>query len=140
MSSVFTTLYQDYNEEKYKNLRTSFRTLFDTALAVYDYSGMKSRELSHSILIIFVAFFTNILLLNFVIAILTTTYENMKESGIFRFKSNLFKYSSKYLIAFKSDYQELILQPAPLSIFSFLLIPFTPSAKTIRKIGQLFSY
>ena len=92
MSSVFTTLYQDYNTDKYGDLSTTFRTLFDTAIAVYDYENMGSRDLSHSILLIFVAFFTNILLLNFIIAILSTTYENMKESGIFRYKSNLFKY------------------------------------------------
>ena len=124
MSSVFTTLYQDYDEDKYKNLRTSFRTLFDTALAVYDYDGLGSRSLSHSILLILVAFMTNILLLNFIIAILSTTYENMKESGIFRYKTNLFKYCRKYLIAFKSDYQGLVLQPAPISYLALLLVPF----------------
>jgi len=104
MSSVFTTLYQDYNVSKYGDLGKSFRTLFDVALAVYDYDGMGTRNLSHSILLIFVAFLTNILLLNFVIAILSTTYENMKESGIFKYKSNLFKYCEKYLIAFRSEY------------------------------------
>lgn len=114
MASVFTTLYQDYNEDKYGDLSKSFQTLFDTAMAAYDYDGMGSRNLSHSILLIFVAFLTNILLLNFVIAILSTTYENMKESGIFKYKTNLFKYCEKYLIAFNSEYSELILQPAPL--------------------------
>mmetsp|Transcript_33868 Transcript_33868/g.39077 ORF Transcript_33868/g.39077 Transcript_33868/m.39077 type:complete len:105 (+) Transcript_33868:1865-2179(+) len=104
MSSVFTTLYQDYNVDKYGTLSKSFRTLFDTAMAVYDYDGMGSRDLSHSILLIFVAFFTNILLLNFVIAILSTTYENMKESGVFKYKSSLFKYCERYLIAFKSPH------------------------------------
>lgn len=140
MSSVFTTLYQDYNEDKYGNLSTSFRTLFDTALAVYDYDGMGSRNLSHSILLIFVAFLTNILLLNFIIAILSTTYENMKETGIFRYKSNLFKYCEKYLIAFRSDYQELVLQPAPLAYLSLILIPFSPSRKLTIKVGKIFSY
>lgn len=140
MSSVFTTLYQDYNEEKYGNLSTSFRTLFDTALAVYDYDGMGSRDLSHSILLIFVAFLTNILLMNFIIAILSTTYENMKESGIFKYKSNLFKYCEKYLIAIKSDYKELVLQPAPLAYLWLILVPFTPSVNMTKKVGKKFSY
>jgi hypothetical protein len=139
-ASVFTTLYQDYNEDKYKNLRTSFRTLFDTSLAVYDYDGMGSRDLSHSILLIFVAFITNILLLNFVIAILSTTYENMKESGIFKYKTNLFKYCQKYLIAFKSEYQELVLQPAPLSYLALFLLPFMSSKRMSVKMGKMFSY
>jgi hypothetical protein len=140
MSSVFTTLYQDYNTDKYGDLSTTFRTLFDTAIAVYDYENMGSRDLSHSILLIFVAFFTNILLLNFIIAILSTTYENMKESGIFRYKSNLFKYCERYLIAFRSEYQELVLQPAPLCYFSLILVPFTPSASKTAKAGKKFSY
>lgn len=139
-ASVFTTLYQDYNEDKYKNLRTSFRTLFDTSLAVYDYDGMGTRNLSHSILLIFVAFMTNILLLNFVIAILSTTYENMKESGIFKYKTNLFKYCQKYLIAFRSENQELVLQPAPLAYLSLVLLPFLPSKRLSAKAGKMFSY
>lgn len=140
MASVFTTLYQDYNEDKYGNLTTSFRTLFDTSLAVYDYEDMGSRDLSHSILLIFVAFLTNILLLNFVIAILSTTYENMKESGIFRYKSNLFEYCEKYLIAFRSEYQELVIQPAPLSYFSLPLVLFIPWKRLMVKASLYFSY
>jgi uncharacterized membrane protein (DUF485 family) len=41
-ASVFTTLYQDYNPEKYGDLRASVATLFDASLAVYSYLGMGS--------------------------------------------------------------------------------------------------
>ncbi len=90
MASIFTTLYQDTNPVKYGSLTITVRTLFDAALAVYDYDGMGERELSHSILIIGHVFFSNILLMNYLIAILSTTYENMKQSGIFRYKVNLY--------------------------------------------------
>ncbi len=78
MSSIFTTLYQDINAEKFGSLTTTVRTLFDAALAVYDYNDMGGRTLSYSILIIFHVFFSNVLLLNYLIAILSTTYDNMK--------------------------------------------------------------
>ena len=140
MASVFTTLYQDYNPDKYGSLAVSFRSLFDTAMAVYDYNGMGSRDMSHSILLVFVAFMSNILLLNFVIAILSTTYENMKESGIFKYRTNLFRYWDRYLISFGSAYCELILQPAPVAYVWVLLLPFIWSEKLMLKFGKAFSY
>jgi hypothetical protein len=89
-ASVFTTLYQDTNPTKWGGLALSLRCLFNATLAQYDYSGMGDRTLSFSILQIIHVFFSGILLLNYLIAILSTTYDNMKESGIFRYKVNLF--------------------------------------------------
>ena len=66
------------------------RTLFDAAMAVYDYDNMGGRSLSYSILMVFHVFFSNVLLLNYLIAILSTTYDNMKKSGIFKYKKNLY--------------------------------------------------
>lgn len=61
---------------------------------------MPGREISSSLLMMFHVFFSNILLLNYLIAILSTTYENMKQTGIFRYKVNLYQYCEKYLVAF----------------------------------------
>jgi hypothetical protein len=58
-------------------------------MAVFDYENMEGREVSHSLLTVFTVFFANILLMNYLIAILSTTYEKMKESGIFMYKCNL---------------------------------------------------
>lgn len=71
-------------------LALTVRTLFDAAVGQYTYQGMGSRELSYSILLIGHVFFTNILLMNYLIAILSTTYDNMKQTGIFRYKVNLY--------------------------------------------------
>ena len=90
MASVFTTLYQDVNPTKYGGLAISVRYLFDAAIGQFDFSDMGDRYLSHSILLMCHVFFSNILLLNYLIAILSTTYENMKETGIFKYKSNLY--------------------------------------------------
>ena len=90
MSSIFTTLYQDINPERFGSLTVTVRTLFDAAMAVYNYDGMGGRTLSYSVLMVFHVYFSNVLLLNYLIAILSTTYENMKQSGIFKYKKNLF--------------------------------------------------
>lgn len=96
MSSIFTTLYQDINPEKFGSLLLTIRTLFDAMMGVYSYDGMGGRTLSYSILMIFHVFLSNVLLLNFLIAILSTTYDNMKQSGIFKYKKNLFYYCERF--------------------------------------------
>lgn len=90
MASIFTTLYQDTNPEKYGSLFLSVRNLFDAIIGQYDYEGMGDRKLSFTCLQIIHVFIGNILLMNYLIAILSTTYENMKQTGIFRYKVNLY--------------------------------------------------
>jgi hypothetical protein len=102
------------------------QTLFNDAMGVFDYTGMEGREVSHSLLTIFTVFFANILLMNYLIAILSTTYENMRESGIFRYKCNLYSFCERYMIAFTSpDYGGFVTYPPPISYITMLLIPFT---------------
>jgi hypothetical protein len=90
MTSVFTTLYQDTNPGLFGSMTITVRTLYDASLAVISYEEMDDRILSYSCLIIFYVFMSNILLMNFLIAILSTTYELMKEKGVFFYKVNLF--------------------------------------------------
>lgn len=78
MASIFTTLYQDTNPVKFGGLALTVRTLFDATIGQYDYDDMEGRVLSYSILLISHVFFANIILMNYLIAILSTTYENMK--------------------------------------------------------------
>jgi hypothetical protein len=92
MSSIFATLYQDNHPEKYGGLAKTVKTLFNGVVAQYSYDDdqMKGRVISHSVLTVFHVFFTNIILMNYLIAILSSTYGKMKESGIFSFKVNLY--------------------------------------------------
>lgn len=78
VASVFTTLYQDVNPQKFGGMAFSLKTLYDGAMGVYDYNGMKDREVQFSILQMVHIYFANILLMNFLIAILSYTYENMQ--------------------------------------------------------------
>ncbi len=74
MASIFTRLYQDNNPDRYGNLRASISTLFDAMVPVYSYAGMGNREASHNYLMMMVVSITSVIMLNFVIAILSTTY------------------------------------------------------------------
>ena len=76
-ASIFTTLYQDQLVTNYESLILSFRTLYDESLVVYSFKGMKNQEVIHSLLLVFHVFLTNVLLLNYLIKILSTTYEKM---------------------------------------------------------------
>jgi len=102
---------------------------------------MEGRELSHSLLIIGHVFFSNILLMNYLIAILSRTYENMKQSGIFRYKVNLYQYCERFMIAFNDRaYGEIILHPPPLSYLSSMMIPFLVNKESLKHVSKGFSY
>jgi Ion transport protein len=141
VSSVFTTLYQDTNPDKFGGLAKTARALFDASIGNYDYDNMGDRELSFSVLQIVFVFFGNILLMNYLIAILSTTYENMKQTGIFKYKVNLYQYCERFMIAFNDQsYGELVLHPPPVSYLSTAMLPFIWSATVMRYVTMGFSY
>lgn len=108
-------------------------------MAVFDYNGMQGREISHSMLTIFTVFFANILLMNYLIAILSTTYDKMKESGVFKYKCNLHIYCERYLIAFsEKGIGEFVIHPPPISFSLFLIFPFIFSRKALTKVQVCF--
>lgn len=141
IASVFTTLYQDVNPNKFGGMAMSLKTLYDSTMGVYDYIGMKDREFQFSILQIIHIYFANILLMNFLIAILSYTYENMQQISVFKYKVNVYQYCERYLIAFKDDdYSELVLHPPPVSLLTALLVPFSLIKPIALKANQFFSY
>jgi Ion transport protein len=142
MSSIFATLYQDNYPDKYGGLAKTVTTLFNGVVAQYWYDDieMKGRVISHSMLTIFHVFFTNIILMNYLIAILSSTYSKMKQSGIFSFKVNLYQYCERFFIAFKDrDYGELVMHPPPLSFISGILLLFVWSRPLIGKVSKMIS-
>lgn len=67
-------------------------------LGNYSYYVSGSLDGAHSIWLIIHIFVANIFLLNYLIAILSTVYEEMTEKGDFEYKSNKYKYIERYLI------------------------------------------
>lgn len=120
----------------------SLKTMYNAAMGVYDYNGMGTLEFQFSVLQIIHIFLSNILLLNFLIAILSFTYDKMQMISIFKYKVNVYQYSERYLAAFTDEeYSEIALHPPPVSLLSALLVVllvlFRPWAKHINKY---FSY
>lgn len=65
----------------------------------------------------------------------------MRESGIFRYKCNLYYYCERYMIAFSDkSYGEMVLQPPPLSYLTILMVFFTPLPRAMVYISKFFSY
>lgn len=141
VASVFTTLFQDVNPTYYGGLTVSTRTLFDASMAVYTYDGMGTQELSHAVLMICHTFFANILLMNFLIAILSSTYENMQQSATFKYKVNLYQYCERYILAYENEsYGELILHAPPICYLTSLILIFIPSKIIMKGASKVFSY
>ena len=87
-SCIFTTLYHDM-VPRYSNLMFTLRSLFDAAMGVYEYTGLENFFISHSCLIVIHVFMSNIVLMNFFIALLSKIYEDgMDTIGEFGFLTN----------------------------------------------------
>ena len=79
--------------------------------------------------------------MNYLIAILSTTYDNMKQTGIFKYKVNLYQYCERFMKAFDDrSYGEIVLHPPPLSYLSAMMIPFLVSSVAMKYISKSFSY
>ena len=81
MSAVFCTVYQNVNPSMYGDITTTMTTMFDGFLASYSYANVKEYEYTHMILMIIHIFAGNIVLFNYLIAILSSTYGDLLESG-----------------------------------------------------------
>ena len=86
MGTIFTTLFSKPMPEKYGTISISLRTLYDALMGTYTYvdavEGMEEEigiayKVSNSILTMLHVFLSNIFLLNFLVAILSTVYEIM---------------------------------------------------------------
>ena len=102
MIPVFQILFQD-DTIIYVNTIYTGRSLFDAMLGSYSQSFVLERddEDLHAILLILHIFIANIFLLNYLIAILATVYEDMQPMGLFAYNSNKYQYIERYLAAMK---------------------------------------
>ncbi len=65
----------------------------------------------------------------------------MRETGIFKYKCNLYYYCERYMIAFSDrNYGEMVLHPPPLSYLTITMVFFTPFEKVMGYVSKFFSY
>ncbi len=85
-TTMFATLFRDVETEdadNYKELFHTFVQLFDYFIGNYVSKDMANFNTSHSILYMVHVFISNIFLMNFIVAILTTVYTIMVRNGDF---------------------------------------------------------
>lgn len=141
MATVFTTLFSIVESELYGNFTSSIRTLFDAFLGSYVYVTDPSFKMSFSILMMSHVFISNVFLLNYLVALLSTVYEMMMDLGEFQYKSDRYQYIEKYSIPMIDmfNYKELVIHPPPLNFFGLFLIPFAFSKTAMKKTGMYYA-
>ena len=73
-------------------------------------------------LLILHVYLGNIVILNYLIAILSQSYCDILETGTFLYKVNLYKYCERYIIAMETPaYAELVKHPAPICVLNLPL-------------------
>jgi len=74
MATTFTIRFAEVDPEYYGSMTLSFRSLFDLMVTSYVYRDLGSFNRAHSLLLIVHTFITNVFLLNYLIALLSTVY------------------------------------------------------------------
>ena len=103
---------------------------------MYNHQDLGKSDTSHSILLIFHLVVSNVFLLNFLIAILSSVYEIMIKVGDFDFKANMYSYIEKYQIAMidNQGYDEFVIHPSPINLSTLTLVPFYFRSSNQRNI------
>jgi hypothetical protein len=142
VATIFTTLFSHLNPGSYGSVTLSGRTLFEALLAEFDYEDDDPAfRTSFSILMMIHIFISNIFLLNYLIAIISTVYTNMIDIGEFSYKRNKYEFIEKYSIAMLDQwgYSELVVHPPPLNFLTIFLAPFAIKKTTMKKASKGFA-
>ena len=123
MIPIFQILYQEDSIIYVDGLVTA-RSLFDTMLGNYGYAVTGVDDNMHASVLVLHIFISNIFLLNYLIAILATVYEDMAELGDFAYKSNKYQYIERFQIAMNDEwgYAELLVHPPPINYLTGLIL------------------
>ena len=86
-------------------------------------------------------FISNIFLLNYLVAIISTVYTNMIDIGEFKYKRNKYEFIEKYSIAQLDQwgYSELVVHPPPLNFLTMFLVPFAIKKTFMKKASKKFA-
>jgi len=126
-SIVFYTLYVKSCPSKYADFWISLRSTFDDLFSNWDYECVTDRAVSFSIITIIHSLIASILLLNYLIAILSDTFAQVKDNSMYHYKSNLLAYLARFSKPLSNMPVGFItLYPTPFNGISILTIPFLP--------------
>jgi len=98
-ATIFKALFQE-SSIAYIDFLFSIRSMFDYMMGMYVYEVEKEYVIVHTLLLWVHIYIANIFLLNYLVAILSTVYEEMLENGEFAFKVMKYQFIERYNIAF----------------------------------------
>jgi len=100
MTPIFFILFQETMTACIDPIRTLV-FLYDSYLGAFTYASVQAPEYEArwTILLTIHVFLANTFVLNYLVAILTTVYEEMLEKGDFAYKSNKYMFIERYFIA-----------------------------------------
>jgi hypothetical protein len=142
MSTVFTMLFQVPDPGRFGSLTLTLRTLFDALIGSYKYlDDAPNFKMSFTLLMMVHVCVSNVFLLNYLIAILSTVFMIMTEYGEFEYRCNKYNYIEKYSIPMmdKDGYRELVNHPPPLNFLTFPILFGSFSRNCMRGTGASFS-
>ena len=86
-------------------------------------------------------FFSNVFLLNYLVAILGSVYEEMMEVGEFAYSCNRYMFIERYHIAFQDEwgYSELIVHPPPYNVLLVTILPSVMNKHLMQSSARVFS-
>lgn len=114
--------------------------MIDYFFANYTDKDMGNYETSHSILVIIHVVISNIFLLNYLVAILTTVYDIMIRNGDFYSIEYQYIFLTKYLLAIeeRNGYESFIMMPPPLNYLILPLVLVAPGKEAMKKFSRYF--
>ena len=139
---IFSILFQE-DSIAYVHNSDTFRTLFDSMLGNYNYNVQSDeRKYYHTFYMMVHILISNVFLLNYLIAILSTVFEDMNELGNFSFKRYMYMYIERYNKGTENKgYSELVIHVPPVNYLTILLLPFAfISQEYMDKSGRVFSF
>ena len=86
-STIFTCLFRVRAEEEYGQLSSSMLTLFDAMLGRIDPTLLHDHSSSYSFLVICHLLISYIVILNYLIALVSSQFDKMKTEGDYTYKS-----------------------------------------------------
>lgn len=113
-------------------------------MAAYSYKGFGDMEMLHMVMLVLHILLSNILLLNYLIAILSQSYSVMLDKGTFLYKVYLYQYCERYMVGLANpEYGQLVIYPAPINYLNFpiLLLAIVPRIPPIvlRTASEYFA-
>jgi len=139
---TFMLLFKEYSMDTYFDLPLSLRSMIDFMNGNYNRTTDYGREEDlHIFLSIFHLFMSKILLINYIIAMLMTVYNGMREKGDFAYKSNRYEYIERYQTALSDGwgYSELVTNPAPLNMVMVVVLPWIFNKPMFKKVADIIS-